>query len=521
MIDTKKIWSEYQKGIDYHSAIDLYENVEINQNFVNGDQWHGVNAPDIEKPVFNVLRPATDWFNSMLVSDDIAIQCDFDHAVTETPENPEQEQIKWTKQAIESIVTKSIYDVWERTRYKARLRDFVRNACVDGGSYKHWWYDTSKKINEEYDGCINMELIDNINVIFGDPSNIDEQKQPYIIIVSKLPTETVKQMVAKNLQDGILSNWDDMANLEEEARQVSNMTTVLTKLWKEKGTVHYCKTTENVIIKPDTDLGLKMYPISKMNWKTKKSAYQGISPLTEVIPNQIMINKAYMMINEYLKKTSFPKLVYNQDLITEWSNKVEALAVHGDPREAVASATPLIQMNPQLFQHANDLIDKTNKTLGIQDVSLGSVAPNNTSAIIALQKTAAQPLELQRLALYESVENDVRIIVDIMSVSYGVRSMPIETEVANSTMPFDFSDLSYEAFNMNVEVGQSYYWSNVMSIQTIDNLWAQKIIPDAITYLEQLPNGAVKDRQAIINAIRKIQTQQQTQAQPVPQIPIS
>lgn len=501
-----EIWGEYQSGIDFHTSINLYEEVELNQKFVNGDQWGDVIAPDIEKPVCNILSPAVDWYNAMLVSDDIAVSCDLDDTDT------------LNKQAMESIVTMSVEDVFEQTKYKPKLRTYVRNAAIDGGAYKHWWYNTKKNQNEKYKGCIEMELVDNTNVIFGNPAEIEEQKQPYIIVVAKLPTEEVKKMAKANA-DEIHANDDDLTNLELDARTTTKYTTVLTRFWKVDGTVHFCKSTQNVILKPDTDMKIKMYPISKMNWKSIKNNYQGVSKLTEVINNQIMINKAYMMMNEFLKKTAFPKTLYNKSLITSWSNKVEALGIDGDPREAVATVSPTISFNDQLLLYIDKLKEETKQTLGMQDVSLGNVNPENTSAIIALQKTAAQPLELQRLELYSSIESDVRIIVELMASFYGVRQVPIETEMGKGLMEFDYADLKWETFNMNVEVGQAYYWSNVTQVQTLDNMYRNGIIPNAITYLEQLPNGTVKDRQGIIDAILEQEQKMtaQAQAQPIAQ----
>ena len=514
----QEVWSEYQTGIDYHNQIEIYDAVELNQKFVNGDQWGGVNAPDIEKPVINILAPAVEWYNAMLVSDDIAISCDLEEMETGDP--VQDELSKLNNQAMESIVIDSIEDIFEQTRYKQKLRVFCRNASIDGGSYKHWWFNTEKNTEKEYKGCADIEILDNVNVIFGNPAETDEQKQPYIIIVAKLPTEQVKEM-AKKHADEIHDNWDDNTNLETDARSTTKYTTVLTKFWKEKGVVWFCKSTQNVMLKEATSLDVKLYPISKMNWKTLKNSYQGVSKLTEVIPNQIMVNKAYMMMNEFTKKMAFPKIIYNKMLIDGWSNKVEALGVDGDPRDSVVSVTPTVSFNDQLMVYVDKLIAETKQTLGLQDVSLGNVNPDNTSAIIALQKTAAQPLELQRLELFSSIEQDVRIIVELMATNYGVRPAQITTEQGEGTIMFDFADLTLEAFNMEVEVGQAYYWSNVTQVQTLDNMFRNKIIPNAITYLEQLPNGTVKNRNEIIKAIKKEEAKvlqaQQPQAQPMPQ----
>ena len=59
--------------------------------------------------------------------------------------------------------------------------------------------------------------------------------------------------------------------------------------------------------------------------------------------------------------------------------------------------------------------------------------------------------------------------------------------------------------NLNIDIGQGSYWSELMQIQTLDNMMNKKIIPDALTYLESLPDGYVKNKQAIIEKIKSLQ----------------
>ena len=200
-----------------------------------------------------------------------------------------------------------------------------------------------------------------------------------------------------------------------------------------------------------------------------------------------MINKYFMMLNEFVKKMSFPKILYNRDIIKNWSNKVEAIGVSGNPQEAVAVTTPTVALSGQFIEFAENLITKTKEMLGVYDAALGNISnPNNTSAIVAVQKAAAQPLELQRLDYLQVVENSVRIIMDLQSVHYGVREVPIVVGGNRSSIEFDFKDLDYNEFGMNVEVGQASYWSEITQIQTLDNMYTKGIIPDAVTYINAL-----------------------------------
>lgn len=493
------IWKEYTSGVDFKAQINLYDNVEYNQNFYLGKQWEGVNAPDIEKPVINIVKQAVDYFVSMLVSDDISISCELPDGIDDT-----------TKQAVEYITTTGIDNVFESTKFKQQTRFFIKDSAINGDAFFHWWYNTSKNPEGLYKGEVDLEIVDSVNVIFGNPAESRVESQPYILIVYKLPTDEVKKMVGENDAVYITADGHDLNQIEAEARTVTNYTTVITKLYKENGSVWFTKSTEKVIITKPVNLKQKLYPIVKMSWKQVKNSYHGVSPITEIRPNQIMINKYYMMLNEFVKKMSFPKLLFDATKIPRWTNKVEAIGVNGDPREAIAMSSPTSSLDQQIIQYIENLIQKTKETLGIYDVALGNVRPENTSAIVALQKTASQPLELQRLDYLQVVEDSVRIIVDIMQSFYGVRQVPFETEMGNGTIPFDYKDINFDDFGLQVEVGSSAYWSEVTQIQTLDNMYRNGIIPDAITYLEQLPSGIIKNRGDIIQAIRM---QQQMQAQ--------
>ena len=65
------IYDEYQQGVSYNYNIDLYDKVRKNESFFIGNQWEGVDAPDLDKPVFNVLKRVCNMFISQIVSDDI------------------------------------------------------------------------------------------------------------------------------------------------------------------------------------------------------------------------------------------------------------------------------------------------------------------------------------------------------------------------------------------------------------------------------------------------------------------
>ena len=82
---------------------------------------------------------------------------------------------------------------------------------------------------------------------------------------------------------------------------------------------------------------------------------------------------------------------------------------------------------------------------------------------------------------------------------------------------FDFATLKEIPFTVELDVGASSYWSEIASMQTLDNLLMQGKI-DTIEYLKRLPAGQITDRDTLIAVLeRERQMQLMMAGVPVPQ----
>ena len=495
------IWKEYQKGRQYNNGIGLYDTVRKNEKFYIGDQWDGVNAPDLPKPTLNFLKRVVAYFIAMLVSDDITVSFspigDFDETSCR-------------------LMSKEVSRVLEHTKQKAKNRDLMRDAAVDGDCCLYLWYDPDAESSDEIRGAIRTEIIENINVYFGNPYLHEVQEQPYIILCQRRMVKEVQEEARQNGGDweSITADKDDV---QGEKGSGSDLCTVLIRLWKdENGDVQCCKTTEKTMVRKPFPTDLRRYPIAYMSWDKKKSSYHGQSVITGLIPNQICVNKLYAMAIRSVEMTAFPKIVYDQTKVKTWTNRVgEAIGVIGDPTSAVATSFKAQDMSYQVSNVIDRLISHTRDFMGASDAALGNVTPDNTSAIIAVQQASAVPLELQRLSFYQFVEDYVRIMVDIMAANYGQRQR--ELEIPDETTGgfakvigyFDFSQLRSVNPEMQVDVGAAAYWSELMQVQTLDNLFAAGIISDPELYVSIIPDKYISRKQDLLDGIR----QQKLQAQ--------
>lgn len=235
------------------------------------------------------------------------------------------------------------------------------------------------------------------------------------------------------------------------------------------------------------------------------------------------------MIHQCQKLISYPKILYDRTKLPNgWNNAIgKAIAVNGDPNSAIATAFQAPAVNQQLYNFVEMMNTKTKDALGIYDAALGNVKPDNTSAIIAVQQASAQPLVMQKLDHYQAIEDMVKICLAFMGAYYGDRIVPVTKKVTdmmgNTTeqtenMLFNFGTIDVDNMSVKIDVGASSYYSEVLQVQTIDNLMQQGIIPDAVTYLKNIPDTYIKNKQELIEAIEEKQMQQQMQAQAVPTI---
>ncbi len=491
----EKIWKEYNTGVSYKRGLGLYETVRKNENFFIGRQWEGLRAPDLPKPVINVLKRVVNYFISMIVADDVGVAF--------TPFVPTEELSKKA-----DIWSREVERVIELSEIKEKSRDVIRNAAVDGDGVLYFYFDADAETGGVARGRIECEVLDNTSVIFGNPYSGDVQKQPYILVETRRMVDSVREearlsgMSEADTYAIVSDRESEMYDISGTA-QNDDLVTVLVKLWKENGTVHAMKTTKNAVIREEWDTGYHRYPIAIMPWEKVKNSCHGVAAITGLIPNQISINQLFAMAIHSAKANAFPKTIYDATKISGWSNKVgQAIGVIGNPNEAIASAFRGADVSNQVLVLIDKMIQYTLEFLGASDAALGNINPQNTSAIIATQKASAMPLELQKLAYRRFTEDYVRTLIDMMSVDYGLREVRCETDDVVSNELFDFSSGGAIGLSLKVDIGSAAYWSELMQVQTMDNLFSKGIISDVVTYLEGIPEQYLRNKSKLISKLK-------------------
>lgn len=517
-IPADQVQTEYSRGQAYNIGLDLYNQVKKNERFYLGDQWSGLKVKSFTPVTLNFLRRVLAYFQSMIVSDDIAVQI----LPFRKLEN---------RQQLGQIYEKAIERVMERTKLKAMLRESLRDAAVDGDSLIYFYFDPEEPSGQAWAlGDIKAELVMNTNVIFGNSYSRDLQSQPYLLIIRR---RTVRQAQEEAKARGI-TDWQQITSesadsyIGEDKQQDDTLCTEIVRFWKVHGMdgkkhVYVQRVTGKVITEHAKDTGLSLYPAAWWSWVERRNCYHGVSPLTEVIPTQIAVNQLWTAVTRYVQSAAFPKIVYNRNLFPNGfdTNPGKAVAVMGDVREAQTAVIGGVTLPPQIISTIDSLMQKAMEMMGISDSALGNVRPDNQAAIVAVQEATAAPLALQKLAFYQFVEDCVRVMVDMMRTYYGVRELVVEQDVDDPmtgetnkqqipTM-LDFSALDLDVTEINVDIGEASYWSRIMQLQTADNLFAKGFYNKMSDYLKSLPDGLVRNREQMVKEIEHRERMQAAQ----------
>lgn len=503
----EQVWQWYSKGVTFKEQIGLYDTVENNENFFIGKQWEGVEANGNPTPTFNFLKRVTLFQVATVSSDNITMQA----SPLGGSERFSQEQVA----EVAEVVNRQFELLFEQNRITTLTRAFMRNAAVDGDGCTYTYYDPDAETGQPVKGSLVTEVVENTRVIFGNPYDREVQKQPWIMIVLRRPLEEVQRMAEKNgfSQDAIRP--DDEQGGRSSVRYGGDQVTLVVFLRKDPETGHIWagKYTQSGQVEAFRDTALRLYPITWMNWDYVQDCYHGHALISQLIPNQVFVNQLFAMVMRSLQTTAFPKIIYDKTRIPHWDGGVgRAIGVNGGDMNSIARIMDPASVSPQISQFIEAAIDYTQRFMGSTDVALGDTRPDNTSAIIALQRASNAPLELVKRNMYQAVEDLGRIYLDMMRAYYGTRMVkmrlfqekrPFDMELQEHRMeqPFDFSLLEQLPMQLKLDVGASSFWSEIAAIQTLDNLLLQDKI-SLEDYLERIPDGYVTKKQELIDKLR-------------------
>lgn len=515
------VWSLYEKGRNYHRMTNIYTDTDRNYRMYNGNQWHGAKLGDVEPVQKNFIKP--------IVKYKVGVIHDNLYAINYSSQNFENKDFRQQAEKICEMLNKKASRIWEKDKLDFKGRRITKDAAINDEGIIYVNYDLDKQVPVN-------EIIKKNDVYYGNENDDDIQLQPYILIRKRMPVVNAMEMArAEGLSEEkllfIIGDNDTFEESGEAAKQeVDNMVTVITKMWKEKGTVHFSMSTRWVDIKKDKDSGLTYYPVAHFLWEEKEGSARGEGEVRFLIPNQIEVNRTEVRRVLTVKYQAYPQKVVNADKIANPSaiNRVGGvIKTKGNATvedvSKVISTLPPAQMSPDVKQLQEDLIQVTRDLAGAGDIATGQVNPENASgrAILAVQQASQSPMTEQKETYKNFIEDLAKIWLDMIIV-YSQDGIKLEEEVTDPQTgqpAIEIVEVPQTALQelqatVKVDITPKGAFDKYAQEQSIENMFqagmfsAEKL-PELKTYVKLLDDDSVMPKQKLEDAIKTIEEEQQ------------
>ena len=515
-----EIWELYEKGRNYHRLMGIYTDTDRNYRMYNGNQWDKAKLGDVEPVQKNFIKP--------IVRYKVGVVHDNLYAINYSSQNFENKEFRKQAEKICEMLNKRAARVWERDGMDVLGRKITKDAAIndEGIIYMNW--------DEELQDPV-AERIKKNDIYYGNENDEEIQDQPYILIRKRMPVSNVIEMalaagVSEEETEKIIGDNDTFEESGEAAKyELDDMCTVITKMYKENGTVHFAVATKWLDIKKDTDSGLSLYPVAHFNWEEKEGSARGEGEVRYLIPNQIEVNKTEMRRVLTVKLQAYPtkivdvSKVQNPSAMTKVGGLIKTSGQGVDDVNKVIGTLHPAQMSPDVKQLQEDLINVTRDLAGAGDVATGQVDAEQASgrAILAVQQASQAPMTEQKEGFKGVVEDVARIQLDMWTV-YSPNGIKLEQTTTDPTTGEEVVELvdvpqtALQALQASVKVdvtpkGAFDKYAQELSIENMfqAGMFSLQRLPELKVYVKLLDDDSVMPKTKIEDAIESMEEEQQ------------
>ena len=514
------IWVLYDQCVSYCRMMGIFGDTDLNYRMYNGDQWYGLKIQGVEKVQYNFIKPIVRYKTGIVMTNL--------YGIVYSSENFENKAFRKNGEKICQLLNKKASRIWEHDYMDLKLRLVVKDSAIndEGVIYVNVDGDTGLPVNE---------IINKTDIFYGNENDSDIQSQPYILIKQRKPVVEVQRLAAANgvSESEIMHIFGDNDNIEEAGEaakyEKDNMCTVVTKMYKDNGTVHYAMSTRYVDIKKDTNSGLTYYPVAHILWEEKKGSARGEGEVRQLIPNQLETNKTAMRRALTVKNTAYPQKIVNIEKIQNpdaldrvgGTIKVNGGASIDDVAKIFAHVHPA-QMSADVEKLQNELIQSTRELAGAGEVVTGDVNPENASgrAILAVQQAAQQPLTEHLQYVKGFVEDLARIWLDVITVYNDTIQLeeeqtdPVTNEESIVLVEVPRASLQALQAVVRVDITPKGAFDKYAQEQSMENLlttgmFSNQRMPELKLYVKTLDDDSVMPKQKLEKLIDEWEKEQQ------------
>lgn len=452
--ETTDLWDLYQDGLAYQASTKLSTNLPKFVKFYEGDQWAAPtkNTKNLPRPVVNIIKMICRSKKSAILATPVKI------IYRAEDENADVEKFNRFAEYIQKEIGQEALD-----------KKGINDGVIKGSYFYHYYWDSEAKgKNGIREGGLRCEMIDPLNIFFANPTELDEQKQAWILIVSREDVESVKAKADKDTDKDLIVA-DETDNKYGTIEQKNNkLCTVLTRYFRRNGEVYCEKATKSVVVNkpfaltPDIqaaaqELGITedapnnslpdntekqslipstakayLYPIVVGNYEIREDSIYGLGEVEGIIPNQKAIN-----FNLAMSLLNAQEVAWGKYIVAPGALKGQT--INNEPGQVLTDYTGTGQgikkmteqaMQSQPLQLVDSLMQMTRNVTGANEVMSGEVLGANMSgaAIAQLQSQAQQPIEELKDAFWLTKEKQGRVLAQFFKLYYSQKEFSYTEE---------------------------------------------------------------------------------------------
>ena len=513
------IWGLYEKGRNYHRRVGIYTDTDMNYRFYNGNQWEGAKLGDVEPVQKNFIKP--------IVKYKVAVIHDNLYAVHYSSQNYENRQFQKEAERYCDLLNGYIARLWEKDKMDFKGRRITKDAAINDEGIIYVNFDRENMVPVH-------EIIKKNDIYYGNENDDDIQAQPYILIRKRMPVlNAIDLALAEGMSgdkiDYIIGDMDNFEESGEAAKdEIDNMVTIVYKMYKQNGTVHYSIATRWVDITEDVDTGLSLYPIAHFLWEEKEGSARGEGEVRYLIPNQIEVNRTEVRRVLTVKLQAYPQKVVD---VSKISNPQALNTVGGmirtngtpvDDVNKIVGTVPPAQMSPDVKQLQEDMIMVTRELAGAGDTATGQVNPESASgrAILAVQQASQAPMTEQKESYKNFIEDIAKIDLEYLVV-YSEDGVNMEETVTDPMTGEEYIRMQNVPQTVlqqlkavaKIDVTPRGVYDRFAMEQTMENFlmngfFSPQRVAEFEAYVKALPDDSVAPKQDLLEGIENIKETQ-------------
>jgi hypothetical protein len=517
-IQETPIWRLFEKGRNYHRMMGVYTDTDRNYRFYNGNQWEGAKLGDVEPVQKNFIKP--------IVKYKVSVIHDNLYAINYSSQNYESKSFRPMAERVCEMLNGYASRVWEKDKMDFKGRRITKDAAIndEGIIYVYFDEETMLPVNE---------IIKKNDIFYGNENDDNVQEQPYILMKKRLPVvNAIELALSLGMSESkipfIIPDNDTFEESGEAAKyEIDDMVTIVYKLYKKDGIVHFSVASRWCDIAEEMETGLKLYPFAHFVWEEKEGSARGEGEVRYLIPNQIEVNRTEMRRILTVKLQAFPQKVVDTSKIANpaaLSTVGGIIRTNGQPVEDVHKVVGIVQpatMSPDVVKLQEDLINVTRDLAGAGDTATGQVDPESASgrAILAVQQASQAPMTEQKESYKNFIEDIARIWLEYLTV-YAVDGVQLEEEITdqNGETSIQLVRVPQETLEqlqatVKIDVTPKGVYDRFAQEQTIENLFLQGMfsierLPEFEAYVESLDDDSVAPKMKLMKILERMKDTQ-------------